>query len=1094
MSKAKLKTGFHNALAGQNINLPALQSNQNLEFEYTFENHFHPYVGELIEQLNKKSLDGLLNVNFHASLVEDFFEALYNPNQSDTVTVNFSPKEIDVSENGGYALFDWELLFHVPLTIAVHLSKNQRFGEAQRWFHYIFDPTDNSTDVPAPTKFWKFLRFRQETEFKQIDQLLQLLSKPTNELEADEVALQEFILSGYEAIRKNPFQPHKVAQTRHTAYQYYVVMKYLDNVIAWGDALFREDSIESINEATLLYVLAANILGPKPQRLPQRGKIKPKSFAQLRASGLDPMGNALVSLEGQFPFNLYTPGIEGVDTNQSNALFGLGETLYFCPPQNDKLLSCWDTVADRLFKIRHCMNIEGVVRPLPLFQPSIDLEVLVKGATGGIDISSLVNGFNQPLSPVRAPILIQKAMEICSELRGLGANLLSALEKKDAEALSRLRQQHEINIQKRAQDVRFIQWKEAEESTEALLKTRKLALERYFHYMIMLGSIFLILTDESSDIFKEIIIERQELSEKNFDEVYKFLIGQYAEDFQLEAYPPNIQPADLNDLIDNIGPRSLSPYEHIDLNQHMPSSQYYQQQATNKDKLFGWLSLIPDFSMSLQPFGLGGTMSIGGGSTLGKIGRIRADKDRAKANELAFRGGRAQKAGSYERREYEWILNRNLAALELMQIGRQLIASLIREQITRQEYENQVKQIEQSEKIKAFFEEKFTNEQLYGWMQGELSKLYYEYYKFAFDIARQAERMMKHELMRPELDEIDFIKFNYWDGGRKGFFSGEAMYLDLKRMEMAYYDHNKREYEITTSISIRQLDPVALLKLKATGSCEVTLPETLFDIDCPGHYMRRIKNVSLSIPSVVGPFTSVNCTLSLIKSSLRKSPLLSDDIYAREGSEDPRFKDNYGTIESIVSSNANNDSGLFETNLRDERPLPFEGAGAISTWKLTLPAKFRQFNYNTIFDVILHMRYTARQGGAQLGEKAVEHIQELIEEANSSGLGQLFSLHHNFSTEWHQFLTGDDDFTAIIKKEYFPYFIQDKNITIDQVELYAVQEGELLQVIPDGIVTDELTTALEDNNEFEISLAPDDTVLVRDNTAHVFILFRYSVS
>jgi hypothetical protein len=34
-------------------------------------------------------------------------------------------------------------------------------------------------------------------------------------------------------------------------------------------------------------------------------------------------------------------------------------------------------VADRLFKIRHCMNIEGVVRPLALFDPPIDPGMLV---------------------------------------------------------------------------------------------------------------------------------------------------------------------------------------------------------------------------------------------------------------------------------------------------------------------------------------------------------------------------------------------------------------------------------------------------------------------------------------------------------------------------------------------------------------------------------------------------------------------------------------------------------------------------------------------------------------------------------------------
>ena len=46
-------------------------------------------------------------------------------------------------------------------------------------------------------------------------------------------------------------------------------MKYLDNLIAWGDSLFRQDTIETINEATQIYVLAANLLGPKPQRVPQ---------------------------------------------------------------------------------------------------------------------------------------------------------------------------------------------------------------------------------------------------------------------------------------------------------------------------------------------------------------------------------------------------------------------------------------------------------------------------------------------------------------------------------------------------------------------------------------------------------------------------------------------------------------------------------------------------------------------------------------------------------------------------------------------------------------------------------------------------------
>src|SRR5262249_41710891 len=152
-----------------------------------------------------------------------------------------------------------------------------------------------------------------------------------------------------------------------------VVMKYLDNLIAWGDDLFQQDTLESINEATLLYVLAANLLGPRPERIPPSATVQPKTFAQLKAAGLDEMGNALVELESKFPFNLGTPETgDWQDGATSGALFGMGRTLYFCVPRNEKLLGYWDTVADRLFKIRNCMNIQGVVRPLALFDPPID--------------------------------------------------------------------------------------------------------------------------------------------------------------------------------------------------------------------------------------------------------------------------------------------------------------------------------------------------------------------------------------------------------------------------------------------------------------------------------------------------------------------------------------------------------------------------------------------------------------------------------------------------------------------------------------------------------------------------------------------------
>jgi hypothetical protein len=95
--------------------------------------------------------------------------------------------------------------------------------------------------------------------------------------------------------------------------------------------------------------------------------------------------------------------------------------------------------------------------------------------------------------------------------------------------------------------------------------------------------------------------------------------------------------------------------------------------------------------------------------------------------------------------------------------------------------------------------------------------------------------------------------------------------------------------------------------------------------------MHRIKTVALSIPCVTGPYAGIHCKLSLLRSSIRVSSLLGDGYARDESSDDSRFRDFAGAIQSVVTSSAQNDAGLFDVNLRDERYLPLEGAGAIST-------------------------------------------------------------------------------------------------------------------------------------------------------------------
>jgi hypothetical protein len=1049
MANSNINVGFHD-LSVANLGRTVSLGHWDTQFTYTFENFFHPFVGELIAKLNRDSLPGMLDATWQDGLKQDFFKALYNPTEDKLVQVKYFSKEFDVSEHGPYAIYYREFSFYIPLMIAVHLSKTQRFAEAQRWFHFIFDPTSNDQSVDLPKRFWKFLAFRK-SDAKSIDEIVRILSTPRSELPHDDQLLQDDILNGYDAIRNKPFQPHAVARTRHLAYQYCVVMKYLDNLIAWGDNLFQQDTVESINEATQLYVLAANILGERPQQIPPTGKVKAKTFAQLR-DGLGPIGDALVDLEGQFPFNLTAPnsGMNGSSAGDSSPLFGIGRTLYFCIPRNDKLLGYWDTVADRLFKIRHCMNIQGVVRLLALFDPPIDPGMLVKAAAAGIDIGSIVSGLNQPIGPARCLILMQKALELCGEVRNLGNALLSALEKGDAEHLALVRQRQEIHIQQMAQDVRFLQWKQAEEATESLLRSRATALARYRYYQRLLGS-----SGDNTDVPEEFPIDRRELAEDTFDEAYAALVGQYARPVPEHGYPNLMRAPELvSDLIAlqlQTGNLYLNLYEFLDLNVLGPAALVLRSLASATNTTSSVLAELPDANIDAQPLGVGGHTAVGGGGKLAHAGQSASGALDELAHISEFAASYASKAAGYQRRADEWILQLNLAARELMQIGRQILSSLIAEQVARHEYQSMQQQVANAQEVDQFLHDKFTNEELYLWMQGEISRLYYEYYRFAFDTARRAERTMKQELMRPEVDAQDFVKFNYWDGGRKGLLSGEALYLDVKRMEMAYHDNNKREFELTKHVSLLQVDPMALMHLRTTGKCTIVLPEELFDMDGPGHYFRRIKTVALSIPCVAGPYTSVNCTLMLTKSYIRTATDLGDG-YGRQGAEDSRFSDYYGSQQAIVTSTAQSDSGMFETNLHDERYLPFENSGMVSEWQLELPGDPRQFDYDTISDVILHVRYTAREGGGLLRKGAVDNLNTLIEEAQAAGSVRLFSIRHDFPSEWARFQgqkPGPNqrfELALNLRAEHYPFWSQERWKSVKRVDILVRSKKTSLDI------------------------------------------------
>lgn len=916
--------------------------------EYTFTPHWHPYTCPFIGALNSGGLPALFTLENEAmtdAKLMNNFEFTYKPDRR-RVVQPYPTESVDFSPTGSYSPYNWELFFHAPMLVANRLQSEGRHEEALRCYHYVYNPMTADADT-SPQRAWRFLPFRKP-ETSSIEETLALLTYAGS----DPVKLKERanLQASIQEWVDKPFNPHLIARLRPVAFKKAVVMQYLDNLIEWGDKLFLQDTRESVNEATQLYVLAANLLGPRPERVPAPGTVAPETYQSLRKR-LDALSNAQVDLETRLPFTqLFGPG-----TGAIGQLTKLPQTLYFCLPQNDRLLAYWDTIADRLFKIRNCMSLDGTIRELPLIEPQIDPMVLVEAVAHGLDIGSVLNDRYAPLPRYRFSFMLQQALAMCNEVRSLGASLTSVVEKRDAERLAMLRAGHETQMLDQVKANKKLQIDQAEQSRQALDEAARMTTARMQYYEDLIAQ------------------------------------GLIAEE------------------TDQLG--------------NLQASNQEQEMASWVEASAQMLNLIPSTTTGTAA----GTTF--GGPHLGAAASAVGRSISSQAAASSYKASRASITGGHTRRAEDWRFQRDHAKRELNQITRQQTAARLGKEITQAELRNHETAIEHARGIEEFLRNKFTNERLYGWMEDRLRGTYFQCYKVAYERALRAQRCFQYELGT----DATFVKYGAWDSSVRGLLAPETLHLQLTQMNCAYIEQQVNEFQITKQISVLQLDPLALIALKESGTCEIDVPEWLFDLDFPGHYFRRLKSVSVSIPAVIGPHTSINATVTLLSSKVR--PLAR--IKGKYSDEDNYRTDNV-PVNAIALSTGQNDTGQFQMDRGDEKYRPFEGGGAISRLRIELPKKFRSWDVETMSDVLLKYDFTARHDPL-LAKHAEDALTEELKGATEGTLLRLFSLRHEFPNEWHNLKTAGKHTALItVSKDRFPPFAQGGKITVSELQVVLI--------------------------------------------------------
>lgn len=432
-------------------------------FAQTF---FHPYACEFLRRLHHGGFDELFLPGTQ-TLSEDDFASRYSP--GDALAKDYPKLQVEFAVGEAFSLHNWETFLWGPLRIAQLFARANRFEDALAWYHRVYDPRDPLV-AAKPVEAWRFLPFKTRDELDLTDLLALLDYSGTDAKLRRARVLMQVAVSDW---REHPFEPFRIARHRPSALMRMVTIDYVELLIAYGDFMLREDNIESVNYATQLYLWALTLVGKQPEKHAPRGQIPPKTYEDLRKAPLDAFSNALVKLEGFVPTAPPKP---------SKVPIPIGYSFYFCVPPNTKLVELWDTLDDRLFKIRHCQNIDGVYRQLALFGSSLDPSVLLAANAAGLDLKTLLSDSHTPLPIYRFPVLLQKAMEVANELKSFGGSLLGAIEKRDSELLALLRQRHERALLDAVRKVKERQRDEAQANLDALERGRDIAQAKSDYY------------------------------------------------------------------------------------------------------------------------------------------------------------------------------------------------------------------------------------------------------------------------------------------------------------------------------------------------------------------------------------------------------------------------------------------------------------------------------------------------------------------------------------------------------------------------------------------------------------------------------------
>lgn len=694
-----------------------------------------------------------------------------------------------------------------------------------------------------------------------------------------------------------------------------------------------------------------------------------------RLSALNPLNPQRTATLKQISAAMPQQSLAGASLNRFSLSGAL--SFNFCVPSNPVLKALRLRATLNLYKLQNCLNIAGMRREVEPYAAPIDIEsgLPLIGASGNLSLPGLPR--IQP-TPYRYAFLIDQAKELVNLAQQMEAAFLSALVNVEQEAFARLQARQGITLAQAKEKLQQLRIGEARSQVGLANLQRSSAQLR-------------------ANTYSQWIAAGQNQFEQNMLQAYKDA-GKAQENAAIARATGQAANAAM---------------------------------AAIPDKLTDYINPGVVLKGILAATGTAAAITEG----VYNVRAIQAETSAQTNSALA----------SFERRNQEWGLQQGLAAIDVSIGNQQIQIAQAQLRVVGQEHAISQIEVEHATDVLLFLQTKFLNEELYRWMSDVLESVYRYFLQQATAVAKLAENQLAFE--RQEASAT-YIQADYWDTpGRGNSFSnpGEAivdrrgltgsarLLQDLYQLDQYAFETNKRKLQLSKTFDLAQLFPFEFQQFRETGVLVFPTSMEWFDRDFPGHYLRLIAQVRVSVVALIPPTEGIKATLT--SSGISRVVIGGDRFQTVPIRRQP---------EQVALTSPMNATGVFELDLQSELLRPFEGSGVDTQWEFRLPKATNRFDFNSIATVLITIDYTALNSYTYQQQV----LQTLDRKVNSD---RLFSFRNTFADAWYDLNNPDQTTTPMVvqfetRREDFPPNIE--NLRIQHVVLYFVRTDRADVEIP----------------------------------------------